>query len=212
MSDPSPDDPDRRTFLKESALVASALAVGCRTDASGEAASLTSGDGRRLPAGLLRELARTVLPSELGDEGRERVVAGFEAWLAAYDPVPELVHGYGSQEIRYGPPDPAPAWKAQLEALELEAVKRSGTGFARLTTPARRALVARTLRAAPDRLPGRTGALEADTVTEGLLGWFYGSPEANDLCYSRAIARFGCWPLAASPDPPRPLDGAAPAS
>lgn len=210
MSDRTPHDPDRRTFLKESALAASALAVGCGgTSPAGNGAASGDADLRELPGDALRALAAVILPSELGPEGLERVVAGFQSWLAAYEPVPVLVHGYGSQEIRYGPPDPAPRWRAQLEALELEARKRHDTGFAELETAQARRLVERAIRSAPDGLPDKPGALRAETIAEGLLGFFYGSPEAADLCYGRRIRHFGCRPLAASADPPAPLDGTA---
>ena len=48
-------------------------------------------------------------------------------------PVAELDHYYlWTDEIGYGPADPAPLWTSQLEALELEAEKRHGASFAEL--------------------------------------------------------------------------------
>ncbi len=199
------EGPDRRTFLKGTALAASALAAGCRIDPSPDAPGA-------LPRDLLRALAHVVLPSELGDERRERVVGGFETWLGEYEPVPELLHGYGSQEIRYGPPDPAPRWEAQLEALDLEARHRHGAGFAELAAGERRALIEPALAGAPASLPDQPGALEAEHVAVGLLGYFFGSPEATDLCYGRRIGGLGCRPLAASPERPAALPGSAAAA
>ncbi len=199
------EGPDRRTFLKGTALAASALAAGCRIDPAPEAPGV-------LRINLLRALADAVLPSELGEEGRQRVVAGFETWLREYEPVPELLHGYGSQEIRYGPPDPKPRWTAQLEALDLEARQRHGTGFAELDSAERRALIERALSGAPASLPDRAGALEAEHIALGILGYFFGSPEATDLCYGRRIGGLGCRPLGASPERPPELAGRAEAT
>jgi hypothetical protein len=199
------EGPDRRAFLKGSALAASALAVGCGTEP-------TSGSGSRLHADLLRALADVVLPAELGDAEREGVVAGFATWLSEYLPVPELPHGYGSPEILYGPPDPLPRWSSQLEALDLEARQAHGAGFAELDTSNRRALLERALRGAPASLPDRPGALEADHVAIGLLGYFFGSSEATDLCYGRGIGGFLCRPLGASPERPPELPGSSAAA
>lgn len=200
-----PEGPDRRTFLKGSALAASALAVGCNTERPTEA-------GGGFEPDLLRALADVVLPTELGDDGREEVVAGFETWLSAYEPVPELPHGYGSQDIQYGPPDPMPRWKSQLEALDLEAHQRHGTGFAELDATDRRALLEPPLRGAPASLPDRAGALDADHIAVGLLGYFFGSSEATDLCYGRQIGGFLCRPLGASPDRPTEIAGSTAAA
>lgn len=200
--------PDRRTFLKTSVVAASAAAAGCRP---GERAEPSS--GTVLPAETLRAVAEVALPSELGPEGRDRVCAEFEAWTAAYDPVAEQVHGYGSQEIRYGPPDPAPGWAAQLRALELEARARHDSTLAALSLERRRRLIADALGAdAGDPLPDRPGAVAADHVVLGLLGFFYGSPEATNLCYRRRIDGLSCRPLAASGEVPAPLAASAPDS
>lgn len=209
------ESPDRRVFLKRSALALSALAAGCGGEEGRDAdeASGRAGDAPRRffpDPELLRAAGEALLPAEIGEAGREEAVSGFEAWLRDYAPVPERVHGYGSQEIRYGPPDPAPRWAAQLEALELESRARHGTGFASLADSARRELLERALADALGDLPSRPGALEAEHVAVGLLAWFYGSPRATDLCYRRRIGRLSCRPLAESGRVPPPLpDGPA---
>ena len=126
---------DRRTFLKQSAAALSAATLaGCGPPDEGPGA----GDARpALEPATLRGVADVVLPSELGDEGREAAVRAFEGWLAELEPVAELNHGYGTAEIAYGPPDPAPAWMAQLAALDLEAQKRHDVAFASLPSEAR---------------------------------------------------------------------------
>lgn len=194
---------DRRAFLKRSAAAVSAAAVGCGPSGNEGAAAET---GRALPPELLRAVAAVALPSELGEDGTERVTAAFETWLAEYRPVAEQVHGYGSQEIRYGPPDPAPRWRAQLAALEREARARHSTGFADLDRETRRALIEAALAGGGETaLPDRPGALRAEHVAVGLAGWFFGSPEATNLCYGRRIDPGLCRPLSASPDLPTPL-------
>ena len=142
----------------------------------------------------LRALAGAVLPSELGAAGLERTVVGFERWLAGYREGVELLHGYGTGEIRLTGPSPALRWAAQLDAL--------GPSFVTLSLPERQAR----LRAALEG--GRFGELppidRAPHLAIGLLAFFYRSPEATDLCYQASIGRESCRPLDASPRPPRP--------
>lgn len=211
---------DRRAFLKRSAAAVSAAAVGCRP-AGGRADAEEDGERtgpsedrtvRGLPPATLRAVAAIVLPSELGEDGVGRVATGFEAWLAGYAPVAEQVHGYGSQEIRYGPPDPAPRWRAQLEALDREARARHDAPFDELEAGARRALIEAALSDGRETtLPDRPGALRAEHVAVGLAGYFFGSPEATDLCYGRRIGGGACRPLSTSSEAP-PALATAPAS
>ena len=207
---------DRRAFLKRSAAAVSAAAVGCRPGTNAAAAD-GAGGARALPTDVLRAVAGIVLPSELGAAGIERVTAAFEDWLAACEPVAEQVHGYGSQEIRYGPPDPAPRWRAQLDALEREARARHGAGFAELDETRRRGLLEAALAdAGDDELPDRPGALRAEHIAVGLAGFFFGSPEGVNLCYRRRIDGGSCRPLSASAERPAELaaapGGASPAA
>ena len=199
MSEPS----DRRTFLKRSAVAASALAAGC---APGDDSAADRASAPSLPAETLLGLADVVLPSELGTDGIARVASDFQRWVGDNAPVAEQVHGYGSQEIRYGPPDPAPRWAAQLDALETEARQRHRSGFHELTVDDRRALIESALGTADASLGGRPGALAAEHVAVGLLGYYFGSPEASNLCYGRRIDALGCRPLADSPREPEPLE------
>lgn len=190
---------DRRAFLKSSAAALSGVALGRCAPGEGRG-------GRRpgLEPGLLRALGGAVLPAgELGAEGVERVVAGFERWLEGFEPVAELNHGYGTAEIEYGLPDPAPRWRAQLEALELEARRRHGRGFADLGPGERRELVRRRVR--DDPLSGLPPAAEARHVAAGLLAYFYATPEATDLCYGAEIRPRTCRELRTVHEVPEPL-------
>ena len=88
----------------------------------------------------LGAVADAVLPSPLGDGGKEGVVRGFLGWLEGYRPGAELSHGYGSgsMEIRHLPPDPTPRWEAQLDHLDLVARQRFGSDFYEVPREARR--------------------------------------------------------------------------
>lgn len=165
------------------------------------AAAGAAGPQTPLDDALLRALAEVVLPSAAD---LPSAVAGFQSWLAAYQPVAERSHGYGTAEIEYTPADPAPGWSAQLRALDLEAHTRHGMGFAALDVGRRRVLVERQI--GGSRLPS---PLEANHVALGLLAWWCDSPAAHDLAFGARIAPRTCRPLAASPDRPAALEGDA---
>jgi hypothetical protein len=140
-----------------------------------------------------------VLPTELGDEGREQAVRAFEAWASGYEPVAELNHGYGTAEIRYGPPDPVPAWAAQLRALDLEASKRHGGGFASLGADARLEILRRHVDDDGASIPD---PLRARHVAVALMAHWFATPEATDRCYGVRIAPRTCRGIAdASTEP-----------
>ncbi len=155
------------------------------------------------PAGL-RVLAGAVLPSELGPQGVERVVAGFERWLAGYREGAELLHGYGTGEIRTAGPSPALRWSSQLERLRAAARSSFHRSFPELTPAQRQGLVREALLG--QRLGGLPQLDRAPHLAVGLLAFFYQSPEAADLCYGVAIGRNSCRPLALSREAPLPLD------
>ena len=177
---------DRRTFLKRSGAALSAAAVGSSIP---DRVSAKGPTPRRLDPGLLHAVAEVVLPEELGEAGFEEATAAFVAWADAYEPVAERNHGYGTSEIRYGPPDPVPGWTAQLEALEIEAHRREGRAFTDLSPPERRALIERQPLDAEAGLPD---PLFAQHVVVALMAHWYRSPEAVDRCYGRRIAERSC--------------------
>jgi len=179
----------RRTFMKTGAALASALALPrCATETSKQMPAASAG-GRpeTLPA-----VATIVLPvGILGEEGVRRVVEGFEKWLDELEPVAELDHAYiFTDEILYGPPDPEPLFRAQLEALELEAEKRHEASFAAISREEQEALLRRQL--PPDSGEALPDPARAPHVALGLLAYFYQTSEANDLCYERAIEKTTC--------------------
>ena len=185
---------DRRRFLQTIAtLVPAGALTGCAgTDRAGA-----------LEGPTLDAVGEAALPGELGPEGIRGAVAGFRQWLAEYQPVAELNHGYGTGELEYTPPHPGPGWTAQLAALDLEAERRHGMRFAGLTLDQRREMLRGVL--ARERSAGLPDPADARHVALGLLAHFYGSPAATDLCYRASIGRYGCRPLADAVQRPRPL-------
>jgi hypothetical protein len=158
-------------------------------------------------AATLRALGEVVLPAgELAAGDLEIALQRFARWAEALEPVAELDHPYlSTDEIAYGPPDPRPAWQAQLEALELLASKRHGTSYTVLERAERERLLRDQLtQDLPQALPHPTSAPH---VAIALLAWFYSSDEANDLCYRARIGRHQCRGLPSSVERPAPLRG-----
>lgn len=178
----------RRTFMKTGAALASALALpSCAPEISKETPAAPVDRPETLAA-----IAGIVLPAaSLGEEGVRRVVEGFGKWLKELEPVAELDHVYVyTDEIPYGPPDPEPMWRAQLEALELEAEKRHDASFAAIPREEQEAMLRRQL--PPNPGAGLPDPARAPHVALGLLAYFYQTSESNDLCYERAIERTTC--------------------
>jgi len=191
---------DRRAFLKATGAALSAAAVGaCAPDDPSGAAI---GPATTLDPDLLRSVAERVLPAELGDAGREAAVQGFERWAYAYEPAFEVNHGYGTGEIRYGPADPVPGWGAQLQALDAEATKRWGSGFAALDRDRKDAMLRRHV---GDEGPGVPAAYRAQHVGVALLAWWLATPEATDRCYGVRISPQTCRGIDTAPREPEAL-------
>ena len=199
-------DADRRSFLRATGAALAGAALGGACAPGEEAATPSVTQNRTLPGDLLRAVAAVVLPvSALGPEGVEQAVVEFESWVAGFEPVAELEHGYGTSQIRYGPPDPAPGWAAQLQGLELESMHRFETSFTALPVAERRTLVAGHL----GGVQGLPAAPGAPHVALGLLAHFYDSPGATDLCYGRLIRKETCRGLAGVEALPPALDQVA---
>jgi hypothetical protein len=151
----------------------------------------------------LLPLGEAVLPDELGTDGVQSAVRTFARWLAAYRPDAEVLHGYGTGELRSTPPNPVERWRRQLVQLDTDANARHRRGFANLTRAERQALVRDTLaRERIDRLPA---PLNAPHVAVALLAHYFGSRDANDLCYGVQIGRNSCRPLVNASREPVPL-------
>ena len=144
----------------------------------------------------MRALAMAILPSELGAQGSARVARDFQRWIDGYRENAEVVHGYGTSALGVTKPSPRARWAAQVEALRRE-------GFNARSVEQRRATIGRAL--AGEKLERMPDIADAPHVALGLLAFYYGSSEANDLCHQARIGRDTCRPLAVQARKPLPL-------
>ena len=159
--------------------------------------------------GLLRAVAQDVLPTELGDGGVEEVVRRFKQWLEDYQPAVERDHGYLTSEVSYTPEDPTSRWATQLRELDQSGSSRYSESSAAERERRLRAAAVAAEAEERSRLrsssqggppePGPSGsvlstadALRAPHVTLALLGFFFSSPEAADLCFRARIRPLTC--------------------
>lgn len=202
----------RRTFLK----TAGALGAGVATIGTAAACAVKDPDARNatlqdagvermrgFDATLLEALAQAVLPASLGASAIRAATAAFVEWADGYEPVAEEMHGYGYADIRYLPPDPSPAWRAQLAALDLLARKQGVSGFALLSVPQRQEVLRAALRThTGDRIPA---PLEADHIAVAVLAHWSSSPTAWDTALGAQVAPGICRTLADTTRKPLPL-------
>jgi hypothetical protein len=146
-------------------------------------------------------LGFAILPAELGVVQAGRVIVGFRRWIDGYRENAEVNHGYGNSRLRFTGPTPATRWTKQLDDLDAAARAAHGTSFSALTIVQRQALVRSAIaseRGIPSSPDGGTH------VALALLGFFYGSPLATDLCYEVTIGKSTCRPLSESSRRPVP--------
>jgi hypothetical protein len=154
-------------------------------------------------------IADIVLPAALGDRGRADIVNRFIAWFVNYRAGADMGHAYGgSSGLRVVNPSgasPAPRYAAQFTALDTAARDRGAASFATLARDDRRAVIEATLTAgqAARLSPRPNGA----NLIADLMGFYFASPEAYDLCYNAAIGRETCRGLEGSDRAPAPLPG-----
>jgi len=204
----------RRGFLKAaSALAAGAAtsatvgATACAPDQSAQANRHDAGAPRARATGFNRPaldaLGDVMLPASLGNDARRAAVTAFVAWVDAYEPVAEEMHGYGYADVRYLPSDPAPAWRAQLDGLDRLASKIRKTSFAQLDATSREAIVASALRDAPgDRLPS---PLYASHIALALVAHWASSPQAWNLALGAQVSPNTCRQLDDGTRKPLPI-------
>ena len=156
-----------------------------------------------LDGAMLRATAEVVLPGEIGNDGISRISRAFTQWIGAFRPGVELVHPYGSAQLRQTGESPVPRWRGQLAALDRTARERHRRSFTALTRDQRRELVVAAL--ADERTDRMPNPLTANHVALALVAWYYQTPEANDLCYKASIGRNQCRPLVNAPRQPLPL-------
>ncbi len=159
--------------------------------------------GAGLDIATLTRIGEVVLPSELGAAGVARVCRAFSSWIAQYRPGAELVHPYGSAELRFAGPSPLPRWREQMAALDAAGREAHGRAFTALARDEREALLRTAL--ANERIDRMPSPLGANHVALALVSYYFDSAEATDLCYRAQIGQNQCRPLAFSPREPLPL-------
>jgi hypothetical protein len=135
---------------------------------------------------VLRDVARTVLPSTIGPKGQDEAVDNFLRWIRDYKEGVPLSHGYGEPRLVKSGPSPAPGYAKQIAALQA-AAKAKGGRFGALSLVDRRALLDEAFTSADVRnLPGRP---DGKHVVADLMAHYFRSSGANDLCYNARIGR-----------------------
>jgi hypothetical protein len=193
----------RRTFVGWLSGLAAALGIGVRARGLQAETPVSNEQSSNLDAAIVRGVADAVLPSELGNDGMATVSRAFTQWIGGYRPGVELVHPYGSTELRQTGASPIGRWRSQLAALDASAREKHGKAFPALTKDQRRELVTSSL--GDERLSRLPDPLQASHVAMALLAWYFATPDAVDLCYNAKIGRNQCRPLVHSAREPLPL-------
>ena len=153
---------------------------------------------------VLRDIAATVLPSEIGRKGQDEAVDNFLRWIREYKEGVALSHGYGEPRLVKSGPSPAPGYSKQISALQQAAQARGGR-FGALAIDVRRELIEAAFKAADVRnLPGRP---DGKHVVADLMTHYFRSSGANDLCYNARIGRNTYRAIRVTTVRPQPLDG-----
>ena len=196
----------RRTLLRWMASGAATLPllpVNLRADLS--AVALAKVD--ELSAGhvlVLRDVARTVLPSAIGAKGQDEAVDNFLRWLREYQEGVPLSHGYGEPRLVRSGPSPAPGYGAQIAGLQQAATDRGGR-FGALPLDVRRSILDTAFKSAGVQgLPARP---EGKHVVADLMAHYFRGSAANDLCYNSRIGRNTYRAIRMTTVRPRPLAG-----
>lgn len=181
----------RRTLLQ--LLLGLITALPARVRAFAQLPALDVPDERRLIP-----IADVVLPSEIGADGRVRIVKSFIRWLQEYRAGADMDHGYGFTRLRRTSSSPVAKYGPHFAALD----QRAGAqGFAALSIDARRVILEEAIAAARiDRLPGRP---DGGHIATDLMSFYFNSPEAQDLAYRAAIGRDSCRGLDGSQERPK---------
>ena len=153
---------------------------------------------------VLRDVATTVLPSEIAAKGQDAAVDEFLRWLRGYQEGVPLSHGYGEPRLVRTGPSPAPGYGAQVAALQQAATDRGGR-FGALPLPTRRAILDTAFKAAGiQNLPSRP---DGRHVVADLMAHYFRSSAANDLCYNARIGRHTYRAIRVTTVRPLPLNG-----
>jgi len=159
-----------------------------------------AGQPEALDAAALAAIAEVVIPAEAD---RKAAVDAFVRWVREYKEAADTDHGYGNTRVRATGPSPARNYAAQLAALDSAARTANAASFAKAPLDVRRAIIERAIADAKiERLPSRpTGG----HIATDLMGHYFASSPASDLCYGVAIGRDQCRGLPGSDKAPAPI-------
>lgn len=153
---------------------------------------------------ILRDIAPTVLPSQLGPRGVEDAVTEFVQWMRDYREGVPLSHGYGFPRLTRTAPSPVSRYGTQLAALQ-EAARAHGGRFGTLSIEQRRTLLEEVLKqGGVTNLPGRP---DGKHVVSDLMAHYFRSSAATDLCYNARIGRNTSRAIQITTVRPAPLSG-----
>jgi hypothetical protein len=146
----------------------------------------------------LTAIAEVVLPAE---SNRNTAVTAFTRWIENYKEGVDTDHGYGNTRLRKTGPSPAGNYSKQVAALNAAARAAGAASFGAASVEQRRAILEVAIAEAKvERLSARpTGA----HIATDLMGHYFHSSEARDLCYRANIGRDACRGLAGSDRPPK---------
>ncbi len=149
---------------------------------------------------VLAAIAEVVLPAEAD---RKAAVAAFTSWIDNYKEGVDTDHGYGNTRIRALGPSPARNYAAQIAALDDQARAKGAASFAAAPLDVRRTIVEQAIADAKvERLSARPTGVH---IATDLMGHYFHSSTAADLCYRANIGRDACRGLPGSDQRPRPL-------
>jgi len=157
----------------------------------------------------IRGIAEVVLPTALGRQDREQVVGRFVAWFTNYRAGADMGHSYGGGSGFRLPnpsgPSPASRYAPQFTALDAAAHAKGAASFAAAPLGDRRAIVEATLSASQNgRLSARPNG---NSLILDVMGFYFSSADAFDLCYNADIGRETCRGLPGSDRAPASRGG-----
>lgn len=188
---------NRRTLLRAMLAATAALPLGSLR-LRAQATAFTKDH-----EAMLKDIAEAVMPESLGRRGTDEAAEHFLRWIRNYRAGAAMDTGYGNPRPRKTPPLPLDKYTAQLQKLGRQARAR-GAAFGALSLVDRRALIEAALRDANvDQLPVR---FAGQHIAADLMGHYFGSADATDLCYGVSIRRYDCRGLADSTKAPDRLE------
>jgi hypothetical protein len=192
----------RRTLFQSVAAVLLARPFARWPLAAPAQAALSSSD-----VATLHAIGDVVLPDAAGADGKGLVVDRFVAWVRNYREGADMGHGYGASTLRRpSGPSPALRYPPQFAALDRAAAALGAKTFAALSREQRVLIVEARLNE-PERVTRLPAQPTGANLIADLMGFYFNSPDARDLCYQRDIGADRCRSLDGSEQEPERLRG-----